>query len=257
MHSVRRVRTTYTITTTPQYDPDGNTLQQTTQTTDTSNPGVVQTHTYTATYNAADWLTASSDDGKRTTYGYDGAGRLQSQSQGDPTVITDTLDAEGRVTAIGESTNGTGPYTSTVGYNPDDQPVTLTLSGPVTQTAQYDQDSRLTQLSTTGASGLAAPLQSATYGYSATGWPTAATGISGTDTITHDALGRITAESGPSVIASNPGRTYRFTYDNNGNVLTATDDFGGVYTNTYSTAQPNELVQSYDPGPQYRHRPRA
>ncbi len=66
---------TTTITTTLGYDPDGNTLRQTTQTVDSTSPGVVQTHTTTSAYNAADWETSSSVDGLTTSYSYDAAGQ--------------------------------------------------------------------------------------------------------------------------------------------------------------------------------------
>ena len=238
---------TTTITTTPSYDPNGNTITQTTQTADTTSPGVVATHTYTDSYNADDWVTGSGDDGKAVSYGYDGNGQERTQTQYDPSTISTVLDPQGRATAIGESTNGTGPYTNTFGYNLNDLPITATLGNGVQQSAQYDPASRLTSLSTTGATGLSPSTYS--YGYNALDWTTSATGISGTDTITHNALGRITDESGPSVLASIPDHTYHWTYDGNGNILTGIDDYGTVYTNTYSTSQPNQLVQSYDPDP--------
>ncbi len=62
---------TSTITTTSQDDPDGNTLQTTTQTQSGSGP--VTTATETATYNAADWMTSQTVDGATTTLGYDAA----------------------------------------------------------------------------------------------------------------------------------------------------------------------------------------
>lgn len=54
---------TTTITTTPSYDPDGNVVSQTSLTTDSTAPGVTQTHAYTTAYNSLDQPTSSSDDG--------------------------------------------------------------------------------------------------------------------------------------------------------------------------------------------------
>jgi YD repeat-containing protein len=111
---------TTTITTTPGFDPDGNVLSQTMQTAG-------QTHTSTATVNAADWRTSTSEEGLLTAYGYDGAGRLRTQTVLGGAPMTTTLDAAGRATSIGESVGGTTPYTSTFAYNANDLPVTMAV----------------------------------------------------------------------------------------------------------------------------------
>jgi RHS repeat-associated protein len=212
---------TTTITTTEGFDPDGNVLSQSMQTAG-------QTHTYTATVNAADWRGSTSDDGLLTAYGYDGAGRLRTQTVLGGAPVTTTLDAAGRATAIGESVGGTTPYTSAFGYNANDLPVTMTVPGGVQETRQYDAASRLTTVSATGPTGVATPLNSTySYGYNALNWTTGLTstlnGITSSQVITHDALGRLTGAQGA-------GTTQSWTYDGNGNLTTSVTN--GV-TTTY------------------------
>lgn len=167
---------TGTITTTPQYDPDSNVLTQTMQTVDLTQPGVQQTHTLTNTYNAADWLTSTGDDGLVSSYQYDAAGQPRSETiLNGQAPVTTVLDPEGRATAIGENLGGTGPYSSTFAYNQDDLPLTVTLhsdtpSAQVQQVAQYDANSELTHLTASGPSGVANPLTNRyDYAYNA-GW---------------------------------------------------------------------------------------
>jgi len=63
----------------------------------------VHTHTITNTYNATDWQTDTTSDGLLTRYGYDAAGQQRTHTIVDgTTLVTSTLDAEGRTTAIAE-----------------------------------------------------------------------------------------------------------------------------------------------------------
>ncbi len=65
-------RGTTTITSVPQYDPNGN---QTGTTTTTQQPtGGTETHTTGSTYDTNDTLVASGNDGLRTAYGHDPSG---------------------------------------------------------------------------------------------------------------------------------------------------------------------------------------
>ena len=96
------------------------------------------------------------------------------------------LDAEGRVTAIGESYGGAGPYTSQYAYNQNDLPTLVTLPGNVTEAAGYDANSALTSLVAQGPNtgATTTTLCSAYgYGYKAAGWITGTTTFSGTDAI--------------------------------------------------------------------------
>jgi len=240
---------TTTITTTTGYDPDGNTLRQTSQTVDSTSPGAVQTHAITSAYNPADWETSTSDDGYTTTYGYDAAGQQRSETIVDGTTpVTMQLDAEGRVTSIGESYGGAGPYTSQYAYNADDLPTTITLPGGVTESAGYDANSALTRLTVSGPNTGVTTTTLATaygYGYNAAGWTTSTTTISGTDAIAHDGAGRLTSDCGPQVEVRNTGdHCYRWTYDANGNVTSQVADNGATEVYAYSPTQPNEVTQA-------------
>ncbi len=81
---VQNVDTTYGITgttvmtTVASFDPDGNTVNQTTQTQGPA--GAVQTSTNAATFNAADWAITTTDNGFTTAYGYDAAGQRHTQT---------------------------------------------------------------------------------------------------------------------------------------------------------------------------------
>ncbi len=78
------------------------------------------------------------------------------------------------------------------------------------------------------------------YGYNPLNWTTSTTTLSGTDTLVHDARGRLTSESGPQVVAT--GGSYKWTYDNNGNLLSQIGDDGYPVTYTYTQAiTPNQL----------------
>ncbi len=185
---------------------------------------------------------STTNDGLLTRYGYDAAGRQRSHTIVDGTTpVTSTLDAEGRTTAIAENMGGSGPYTSTYGYNQNDLPISLTLPGAVHDAMGYDPNSQLISVTAAGPAQTPATttLSSAyAYGYNATGWLTSTTTLSGTDTITHDAQGRLTVDCGPQVVAK--GGCARWTYDANGNLLTATDDSGVTDVYSYTAGQPNE-----------------
>jgi len=122
-------------------------------TEDSANPGVVTTHSQSATYNAADWIPSSSDDGLTTGSGYDAAGQQRSQSTSGsvgPVSQAFALDPHGRATAIGE---GVAPYTSTFGYNANDAVITATLPGSlgaVQQSAIYDANQWVRTVSAQG-----------------------------------------------------------------------------------------------------------
>jgi len=229
---------TTTITTTSQYDPDGNTLRQTTQTVDSTSPGQVQTHTTTSSYNAANWETSSAVDGLTTSYTYDAAGQQIGVTTSDgQTATTMGYDPAGRVSSIAENASGTGPYTTRYGYNANSLPTTLTYPNGTSASIQYDANSELTSLTASGPAQTPATttLQSSYgYGYNAAGWIVSSTTLSGTDTLTHDAAGRLTDECGPQVVT--PTHCDHWTYDKNGNVLTAIGDSGATDVYTYTAA---------------------
>jgi len=242
---------TTAITTTLGYDPDGNTLRQVRQTQQPTRP--VQTHTVTRAYNAADWETATSDDGLTTSYGYDAAGQQRSHTILNGAVpVTSVLDPEGRTTSIAENLGGSGPYTTTFGYNSNDLVTGVALPGGVGEQAAYDANSRLTHAGLTGptsGSGATTLNSGYDYGYNAVGWTTGMTWtVNGAVTATqiaHDAQGRVTGWSGQI----NGPESWR--YDGNGNILSTNEYMDGasrtsVYT--YSATLPNEQVQGHTDG---------
>jgi len=135
---------TTTITTTNTFDPDGNAVSWTRQTQPPTGP--VQTQTDSATFDAADRLTSSTDNGLTTRYGYDAAGQQRTHTIADgTTTVTTSLDPEGRQTGLSEGLGGSGPYASHMGYNANDLPITMTLPGGsgVAEGMGYDPSSRL------------------------------------------------------------------------------------------------------------------
>jgi len=132
------------ITTTNSFDPDGNTVSWTRQTQTQAGP--IQTQTDSATYDAADRQTSTTDNGLTTRYGYDAAGRQRTHTIVDgTTTVATTLDAAGRAIALAEGLAGSGPYTGRMGYNLNDLPITMTLPGGsgVREALGYDPSSRL------------------------------------------------------------------------------------------------------------------
>ncbi len=238
---------TTAITTTIGYDPNGNTVNATTATQRPS--GAVETHAVSGVYNAADWKTGTSDDGQTTSYGYDSAGQVRSETSGDGlTSAMAAYDPEGRITSISENAGGSGPYTSQYTYNANDLRQMSTYPGGVRETAGYDPNNELTSLVASGPNmGSITTTLNTTYGYgyNAAGWTTSMTTISGTDTLTHDGAGRLTSDCGPQVEVRNTGdHCYRWTYDANGNVTSQVADNGATEVYAYSPTQPNEVTQA-------------
>jgi len=151
-----------------------------------------------------------------------------------------TLDAEGRLTALGD---GAG-HTSSFGYNANDQTTAITLPNGVSEQATYDANGRLTAWHDPG------PGQNVTYGYGydAASRVTTFTAVSGTDTLGYNAQNRLTSDCGPQVIAHSPDHCYHWTYDGTGNISTTTVDAGSPVTYTYTyNPQTNELTTLYAP----------
>jgi len=243
---------TTTITTTTGYDPNGNTVSR--ATTTQKPDGTSETHTATSNYNANDQPTGTTDDGYGTSYGYDAADQVRSETTSDgATSFTNNLDAAGRVTSVAEGAGGAGSYTSQFGYNADSLPTTIALPGGVSEQASYDADSNLTGLTVAGPTmGTITNTLSTTYGYSynGQGLETSETTISGTDTVAHDpATGRLSSDCGTQVEVQNTAdHCYHWTYDGNGNVASQVADNGQVESYTYDPARPNTLTQTHAPG---------
>jgi len=239
---------TVTVATTLGYDPDGNTVAQTAQTTDSAHPGQVQVATHAATYDAEDRQATETDNGLTTVYGYDAQGQQRVATvQDGQTAIATTLDAEGRVTNISEGAGNAGPYVSSFSYNTNDQLQTVALPGGVQESVQYDPNSQVVGVTALGpnTNGLFTSLTSHYgYTYDAAHRVNSTTTLSGTDALAYDGANRLTSETqqtGHQIIAT--GGAYGWTYDANGNLLTAIDDTGATDVYTYSTTIRDELTQ--------------
>ncbi len=96
--------------------------------------------------------------------GYDAAGQRRTETlPGGATTLSMGVDAEGRTTALTDTTSGVGTATSLFGYNPNDQPVTRTLPGGtgVRETTTYDANGRVTGVVANGPGGTAQTAQTA------------------------------------------------------------------------------------------------
>jgi len=238
---------TVTVATTLGYDPDGNTVAETAQTTDSAPGGQVQVSTHAATYDAGDRVATETDNGLTTVYGYDAQGQQRVATvQDGQTAIATALDAEGRVTSISEGAGNAGPYVSSFTYNTNDQLQAFTLPGGVQESVQYDPNSQVVGVTALGpnTNGLFTYLNSQyQYTYDAAHRVNSTTTLSGTDSLLYDGPGRLareTQQTDHQIIAT--GGTYAWTYDANGNILTATDDTGATDVYTYSTTIRNELT---------------
>ncbi len=243
---------TLTTATTTVYDPNGNSVAETVQTTDSAHPGQTQTATHAATYDAEDRQTTETDNGLTTAYTYDAAGQQRGQSvQEGQTAVTTAYDGAGRVTSMSEGAGGAGPYVSTFGYNANDQLQTVTLPGGVQESMGYDANSQLVGVTAvgpnTGATGAASTHLSSQYGYTydAAGRVSSVTTLSGTDSLAYDGASRLVneaAQGGSTQVIAKDG-VYHWTYDANGNILTAMDDSGATNVYTYSVTMPDEVAQ--------------
>ncbi len=239
---------TVTVATTMGYDPDGNTVAETAQTTDSAPGGQVQVSTHAATYDAGDRVATETDNGLTTVYGYDAQGQQRVATvQDGQTAIATALDAEGRVTSISEGAGNAGPYVSSFTYNTNDQLQAFTLPGGVRESVQYDPNSQVVGVTALGpnTNGMFTTLSSQyRYTYDAANRVNSTTTLSGTDALAYDGPGRLTSETqqtGHQIIAT--GGKYAWTYDGNGNILTAIDDTGATDVYTYSTTIRDELTQ--------------
>jgi len=186
---------TVTVATTLGYDPDGNTVAQTAQTTDSAHPGQVQVTTRVATYDAEDQQATITDNGLTTVYGYDAQGQQRMETvQDGQTTATQLLDAEGRVTSIIEG----DPYTSIFGYTANDRLQSVTLPGGIQESVQYDPNSQLVGVTALGpnTNGLFTTLNSQyKYTYDAANRVNSTTTLSGTDALAYDGASRLRAET--------------------------------------------------------------
>ena len=159
----------------------------------------------------ADNALPSDADSYWTSYGYDGAGRVNSITQKDGSSLTVTYDGSGRVATLTQLASSGVNRVTTLAYYAGYTTIT-DATGQVTR-LDYDAAGNLTKITAPPASSGAAQ-QVVQFGYNANG-----------DLIsTTDASGNAAS----------------YTYDGNGNLLTATDRAGNVVTRTYGSR--NELL---------------
>ena len=127
------------IVTTPGYDRDGRPTWLAQQ------EGAASA-AYTATYNAAGWLTSEADGAGQVTYDYDAAGRPRAIGFLGGGTLTAAYDAAGRVTGLGEDVGRTTPLTSTFTFDDAGRPLTTTLPNGLVEARAYDAAGRLTRL---------------------------------------------------------------------------------------------------------------
>jgi len=228
---------TSTVATTLGYDPNGNTVAQTVQTTDSAHPGQPQVSTDNARYDAADQQTSETADGLTTVYGYDATGQRRTQSLPTGGSVTRVTDAGGRVTEIDEAAPGAGPYSSVYkNYdNATGQARSFQLGDGVAGQRSFDGANRPTSVSYYNISD---PSPNTALSYDTAGRVNSTTTLSGTDLLGYDGANRLVSESGPQLLVKSGAR---WTYDGNGNILTATDDTGATDLYTYSASIPNKL----------------
>ena len=185
-----------------------------------------------------DWPITTNDNGTATTRTYDAAGQLTKETV--PTVLTPFvfgLDAQGRTTAITDTDFLFGfpiLHVTTLRYDGASDLTTLSLPGSVSSTMQYDASARLTQLSVAD-TGNTAFTSNYAYGYDGLNRTSAITstvgGATTTQSLTHDALGRLTGDG-----------TTSYSYQPSGNLNQVT---GAGVTSSYhydTAGQPNELT---------------
>jgi len=229
---------TSTVATTLGYDPNGNTVAQTVQTTDSAHPGQPQVSTYNASYDAADQQMSETTDGLTTVYGYDATGQRRTESLPTGGSVTRVTDAGGRVTEIDEAAPGAGPYSS-VYRNYDNvtgQARSFQLGDGVAGQRSFDGANRPTSV---GYYNISDPNPYTALTYDTAGRVNSTTTLSGTDLLGYDGANRLISESGPQLLVKSGAR---WTYDGNGNLLTATDDTGATDLYTYSTTIRDELT---------------
>ncbi|MBN8811110.1 MULTISPECIES: GH-E family nuclease [unclassified Sphingomonas] len=146
-----------------------------------------------------------------TSYGYDGAGRVNSITQKDGSSLTVTYDGSGRVATLTQLASSGVNRVTTLAYYAGYTTIT-DATGQVTR-LDYDAAGNLTRITAPPASSGAAQ-QVVQFGYNANG----------------DLISTTDAS----------GNSASYTYDGNGNVLTATDVLGNVVTRTYGSK--NELL---------------
>ncbi|MEV5283126.1 HYD1 signature containing ADP-ribosyltransferase family protein [Streptomyces sp. NPDC052811] len=200
-------------------------------------------NTRTYAYDAQNHLTqqtepVSATASITTSFGYDAAGHRTRSTDGNNHATISTFNTLGLPESSIEPTTtefpNAGDRTTSISYDADHHPATVTRPGGITQTNTYDADGRLSGQSGSGAE---AATTARTFGHDADGRLTSASAPNGTNTYTYDDRGQLLTASGPSGDAS-------YTYDINGLLTTRTDKAG---TATFSYDANGQLATATDP----------
>jgi RHS repeat-associated protein len=187
-----------------------------------------------------------------TTYTYDGAGNKTAMTTPAPTgqsgheTTTYTYDAAGiLVETVAPSTANSGPNDDTYNtYNSDGELATVTTAYGTTAASTtsycYDPNGDTTAVVAPdgNTSAVATCELTSPWIVSATSFPTQAAFQT---TSSYDSAGELVSTTMPVTSAAPSGITTSFTYDNQGNKLTSTDEIGVVTAYTYT---PVNLVAS-------------
>ncbi|MGW8329913.1 RHS repeat-associated core domain-containing protein [Streptomyces sp. NPDC055897] len=200
-------------------------------------------NTRTYTYDAQNQLTQQTEPVSAaasitTSFGYDAAGHRTRFTDGNNHATISTFNTLGLQESSIEPTTtefpNIGDRTTTVSYDADHHPTTVTRPGGVIQTNTFDADGRLTSQNGSGAEATTA---ARAFGYDASGRLTSASAPNGTNTYTYDDRGQLLTTAGPSGDAS-------YTYDING-LPTARSDKAGTASFSYDAN--GQLATSTDP----------
>ena len=227
------------ITSAASFDPSGNLAGQTEQ------QGAA-TRGFSGSYNPADWPKSGTNDGLTTTATGSGGGDVLGQTILNGAGSIDyNPDAAGRVNMITVTAGGGTPQSSIMSFDNNSLTTGIALPNAVQQAIQYDGASRLIGITARNTANPALLNSAYTYGHGPVGWTTSvATSLggaaAGTETLTHDALGRLIGSSG----GANPGS---WSYDGEGNLTSATSN--GVTTGySYDPNNPHELASTSTTG---------
>ncbi|HVD03394.1 MAG TPA: RHS repeat-associated core domain-containing protein, partial [Candidatus Dormibacteraeota bacterium] len=192
--------------------------------------------------NPADWPQQATNDGLTSSTVGTGRGDVLSQTiQNQAGTVTYNIDQAGRDNQIGVLSMGsTTPLTTTYAFNDNEQMTGVALPNNVEQDAGYDGANRLTSLSAQNTANHTLLNNLYQYGYDPLGLTTAITttvqGSPSSQSLSHDAAGRLTAITGTAPTGS-------WSYDGRGNLSSATNS--GVTTSySYSTSNPEELAST-------------
>ena len=215
------------------FDPDGNLVAQT-QTIGG------QTRSFGATLNPADWPQQATNDGLGSGTTGAGSGDLLAQTiQNGAGTVSYNIDQLGRQNAVGVvSIGSTTPLTTTFAFNNNDQMTAEALPNAVEQDVQYDGANRLSSLTAQNTANPALLNTSYQYGYNPLGLMasivTTVQGVAATQTLTHDAAGRLVSVAG----GASPGS---WAYDGRGNLTSATAN-GTTRNYSYNPSNPEEVA---------------